>query len=125
MFCVAILVVPYFADGADDSKQKPDAPTEEEIYNIGGDVNPPKLIHVVEPSFNAKSEEAFVSGAIKLQIIVTKAGVVRDAKVVSGANERQNKSAVDAVLQWRFKPAVRKGEAVSVRATVEVTFHLL
>jgi protein TonB len=99
--------------------------SEEKIYDIGGDVLPPKLIHVVEPQFNPKSEEAYVSGTIKIQIIITKDGGVKDPKVLAGKNERQDKAATDAVLQWRFKPALREGEPVSVRATVEVNFHLL
>lgn len=98
---------------------------QEKIYDIGGDVLPPKLIHVVEPQFNPKSEEAYVSGTIKIQVVITKNGGVKDPKVLTGKNERQDKAATDAVAQWRFKPASRNGEPVNVRATVEVNFHLL
>jgi TonB family protein len=98
---------------------------DEQVYDIGGDVQPPKLIHVVEPEFNPKSEEAFVSGAIKMQIVVTKEGSVKNPKILAGPNERQDKAAIDAVMKWRFKPALKKGEPVNVRATVEVNFHLL
>jgi protein TonB len=98
---------------------------QETVYDIGGDVQPPKLIHVEEPSFDPKSEEAFTSGVVRIQIIVTQQGSVRDPKVVSGLNERQDKKAVEAVQHWRFKPATRRGDPVSVRATVEVNFHLL
>ena len=97
----------------------------ETIYDIGGDVQPPKLIHVVEPAFDPKSEEAFTSGVVRIQIVVTLEGGVRDPKVIAGLNDRQDKKAVEAVTQWRFKPALRQGEPVNVRATVEVNFHLL
>jgi protein TonB len=99
--------------------------TDEPVYDIGGDVKPPKLIHVVEPDFDPKSEEAFTSGVVRIQIVVTHQGSVRNPKVVVGLNERQDKKAVEAVTQWRFKPALRQGEPVNVRATVEVNFHLL
>jgi protein TonB len=99
--------------------------TDETVYDIGGDVQPPKLIHVVEPEFDPKSEEAFTSGVVRIQIVVTHEGSVRDPKVVAGLNERQDKKAVVAVTQWRFKPALRQGDPVNVRATVEVNFHLL
>ena len=105
---------------ADQSKK-----TEEAVYDIGGEVEPPKLIHVVEPEFDPKSEEAFTSGVVRIQIVVTHQGGVRDPKIVAGLNERQDKKAVEAVTQWRFKPALRRGEPVNVRATVEVNFHLL
>jgi periplasmic protein TonB len=97
----------------------------ETVYDIGGDVQPPKLVHVVEPAFDPKSEEAFTSGVVRIQIVVTIEGGVRDPKVVAGLNDRQDKKAVEAVTQWRFKPATRQGEPVNVRATVEVNFHLL
>ena len=108
------------AAAADHAKDR-----NETIYDIGGDVQPPKLIHVVEPSFDPKSEEAFTSGVVRIQIVVTLEGGVRDPKVVAGLNDRQDKKAVEAVTQWRFKPALRQGEPVNVRATVEVNFHLL
>ena len=88
-------------------------------------MQPPKLIHVVEPAFDPKSEEAFTSGVVRIRIVVTLEGGVRDPKVIAGLNDRQDKKAVEAVTQWRFKPARRQGEPVNVRATVEVNFHLL
>lgn len=123
--CVNLLFTVRPLRASDEKHTSQSKEPEEQVYDIGGDVLPPKLIHVVEPEFNPKSEEAYVSGTIRLQIVVTKEGAVKNPKVLAGPNERQNKAAMDAVLQWRFKPASRKGEAVNVRATVEVNFHLL
>lgn len=123
--CALYLVTPLQARSADDKHQNQTKETEEQVYEIGGDVEPPQLVHVVEPEFDPKSEEAYVSGTIKLQIVVTKAGSVKEPKVLTGPNERQDKAAIAAVLQWRFKPGTKKGEPVNVRATVEVNFHLL
>jgi protein TonB len=120
IWVISYLVVVSHARTA-DAKSK----TDETVYDIGGEVEAPKLIHVVEPAFDPKSEEAFTSGIVRIQIVVTNRGGVRDPKVVAGLNERQDKKAVEAVTQWRFKPALRRGEPVNVRATVEVNFHLL
>ena len=114
-----------FASGKESPAADHAKDQQESVYDIGGEVQPPKLIHVQEPSFDPKSEEAFTSGVVRIQIVVTHEGSVRDPKVVSGLNERQDKKAVEAVEHWRFKPATRRGEPVSVRATVEVNFHLL
>jgi TonB family protein len=123
--CAFFLLTPKQSRAFDDKHSSQTKQPEEQVYDIGGDVEPPKLVHVVEPEFNPKSEEAYVSGTIKLLIVVTKVGSVRDPKVLAGPNERQDKAAIDAVLQWRFKPGTKKGEPVNVRATVEVNFHLL
>ena len=97
----------------------------DQIYDIGGDVKPPKLVHVVEPEFSAHSDQAFVSGVVKIQMIVTFEGLPKEPKVLSGLGETQDKKAVEAVEQWRFKPATKDDKPVSVRVTVEVNFHLL
>jgi TonB family protein len=112
-------------NAAEEKPAADKAKETEKIYEIGGDVQSPKLIHVVEPAFDPNSEDAFTTGIVKLQIIITAQGSVRDPKVLSGHSDQQNKKATDAVLQWRFQPALLKGKPVSVRATVEVNFHLL
>lgn len=108
-------------DASKTTEKKQDDP----IYDIGGDVKPPKLVHVVEPEFSGHSEQAFVSGVVKIQMIVTSEGMPKEPKVLSGLGEVQDKKAVEAVEQWRFKPATKGDKPVNVRVTVEVNFHLL
>lgn len=107
-------------DASKAGKEKSD-----QIYEIGGDVKAPKLVHVVEPEFSTHSEQAFVSGVVKIQMIVTSEGLPKDPKVLSGLSEMQDKKAIEAVERWRFKPATKEDKPVSVRVTVEVNFHLL
>lgn len=119
---VLIAAVTRVAAKADSPKQKTE---DDKVYDLSDGIQPPKLIHVVEPEFDPKSEEAFTSGVVRIQLIVNAEGVVRDPKVVSGINERQDQKAIEAVKQWRFKPGIRENKPVSVRVTVEVNFHLL
>ena len=125
---VSIFFVPAAA-ARDGDKTEAGKTTEKKqddpIYAIGGDVKPPKLVHVVEPEFSAHSEQAFVSGVVKIQMIVTSDGMPKAPKVLSGLGEVQDKKAVEAVEQWRFKPAIKEDKPVNVRVTVEVNFHLL
>ena len=125
---VSIFLMPA-ATARDGDKTDAGKTTEEKqhdpIYEIGGDVKPPKLVHVVEPEFSAHSEQAFVSGVVKIQMIVTSEGLPKEPKVLSGLGDVQDKKAVEAVQQWRFKPATKEDKPVNVRVTVEVNFHLL
>lgn len=109
---------------ADTEKQK-EKEQDSKVYEIGPEIQPPKLVHVVEPEFDPKSEEAFNSGVVKMQIVITNDGAVKDPKVLSGINERQDGKAMEAVKKWIFKPATRSGKPVNVRVSVEVSFHLL
>ena len=36
-----------------------------------------------------------------------------------------DEQAVEAVRQWRFRPALKDGKPLAIEAEVEVTFHLL
>ena len=97
----------------------------DEVYEPGGDVKPPKLIHYVEPAFSSSSKEAFVEGTVKLSTVVTTDGQPTNLKVLSGLNSEEDRTAMDAVNEWRFRPGTKNGQAVKVKVTVEVDFHLL
>jgi TonB family protein len=95
------------------------------VYEPGNGVKPPKLVHYVEPEFSPSSEEAFVNGLVRISTVVTPDGVPTAVRVVTGLTKSENESAITAVQQWRFEPGTKDGEAVNVRITVEVDFHLL
>ena len=115
---------------ADDqaAKDGKDAKTEERqetIYEPGGDVKAPKLVHYVEPAFSPSSKEAFVEGTVKISTVVTREGVATSLHVTSGLNAEEDRTAIDAVKQWKFQPGTKAGQPVNVKVNVEVTFHLL
>jgi TonB family protein len=122
------------AFGADDNQSKSKAESTKaeaaksedgKVYEIGPDVQSPKLLHVVEPEFDPKSETAFTSGVVRLQVVVTTEGNIRDPKVLAGINDTQNKKAIEAAEKWKFKPGTREGKPVNVRVVIELQFHLL
>jgi TonB family protein len=110
------------AFAAQESKSKPAAPT---VYTPGGDVKAPKVIHYVEPQFSASSKEAFVEGVVKLKTTVTPEGLPSDIEITKGLNADEDRTAVEAVRQWRFQPGTKGGEAVHVRVGIEIAFHLM
>jgi TonB family protein len=114
---------------ADDSASKSDQAKaddgNEKVYEPGGDVKSPKLVHYVEPAFSPSSKEAFVEGTVKISTVVTREGVATKLRVMSGLNSEEDKTAVEAVKQWKFEPGTKAGQPVNVHVTVEVTFHLL
>jgi TonB family protein len=105
-------------------ENKPDT-SEEPVYDVGGDVKSPKLVHYVEPAFSPNSKEAFVEGTVKISTVVTKMGDVTNPRVVSGLNAEEDRTAIEALKQWKFQPGTRNGQPVNVRVTVEINFHLL
>lgn len=113
---MVLLACPGFA------ASKADAP---KVYMPGGDVTPPKLIHYVEPSFSGSSKNAYTEGIVRIVTVVTSEGVPTDLHVTRGLNPEEDRTALEAVKQWRFRPGLKEGKPVNVRVTVEVEFHLL
>jgi TonB family protein len=103
------------------------------IYHIGGDVKPPRAITSPQPATdeirkkikeeNAGKKVAF-SGSTTLLIVVGEDGSVRSVKVLRSLNRDLDAKAIDAVKQWKFEPATKKGTPVSVELAVQIDFHL-
>lgn len=110
---------------ADDGKRSSKDDADEKVYEPGGDVKPPKLVHYVEPQFSSSAKEAFIEGTVKISTVVTTEGIATEFHIVSGLNSEEDKTAVEALKQWKFQPGTKAGHPVKVRVTVEVDFHLL
>ena len=65
------------------------------------------------------------TGTVRLAVDVGPDGVPSDVRVESSSQSRDlDKAAVDAVRKWRFKPAMRNGQAVAETIVVPVEFKL-
>lgn len=110
----------------DEQKNDKSGDDNDKVYEPGGDVKSPKLVHYVEPDFSpSSSKEAFVEGTVKISTVVTRDGLPTNLHVTSGLNSQEDKTALEAVKQWKFQPGTKAGQPVNVRVTVEVNFHLL
>jgi len=103
------------------AQQKSDS--SDEIYAVGGDVKPPKIIHYVEP--DPTDEDNYVEGIVRIAVVVNRDGVPSDLHVVKGLNEKEDQLALEALKQWRFSPGTKDGHPVRVKINVEINFHLL
>jgi TonB family protein len=126
-FAVVILVLlcAGFAASAVASDEKNTPKDKDVVYEPGGDVKSPKLIHYVEPAFSSSSKEAFVEGVVRISTVVKTDGLPYELHVSKGLNSEEDQKAVEAVSKWRFQPGTKNGQPVNVRVTVEVEFHLL
>ncbi len=80
----------------------------------------------VEPEYPELARVARVDGQVILQAIVKKDGSVGDISVirVNRPNLGFETSAISAVIQWRYEPAMQNGKPVEVYFTVIVEFSL-
>ncbi len=60
-----------------------------------------------------------------LNVEIDTGGLVSDVRLVRSLGLGLDEQAVEAVRQWRFRPALKDGKPLAIEAEVEVTFHLL
>ncbi|MDP3963796.1 MAG: energy transducer TonB [bacterium] len=95
------------------------------VYRIGGDVTAPQIIHKVEPEYADEARRAKHQGTVELRVQIGSDGNVHHVTVIKGLGLGLDEKAIEAVRQWKFRPAMRNGMAVTVNATVLVTYRLL
>ena len=85
---------------------------------------PPVLISRVDPDYPLQAKADKVEGVVIVRIRIDKDGRVEKAEVISG-DPRLSQAALDAVRQWRYKPATIAGAPLSnFEATVNINFSL-
>jgi TonB family protein len=85
---------------------------------------PPRLIKKVEPIYPENCVKNEIEGIVILEATTDEKGNVVDAKVLRSAHPELDKSAIEAVKQWKYAPYILDGEPRSIVFTVTVTFKL-
>jgi protein TonB len=95
------------------------------VFRVGGGVSAPVVLSKVDPEYSEEARKAKYSGTVTLTVVVDAEGRARDIHVSKSLGMGLDEKAIEAVEKWRFKPGMRGGQAVNVRATIEVNFRLL
>lgn len=75
------------------------------------------------PVYPPEAKKARIQGKVLLNAVIGKDGTVEHLTVASGPDALQ-KSALDAVRQWTYKPFLLNGEPVEVKTTITVVYSL-
>lgn len=91
---------------------------------IGNGVSEPKIIHQVDAEFSEEARKAKMSGVVTVGFVVDEKGNVIRAHVVRGLGMGLDEKAIEAVQQYKFKPAMENGKPVAVFMNVEINFQI-
>lgn len=94
------------------------------LMSVGGGVSAPQVLHAVEPDFTEEARRANFQGNVQIKLIVDSQGNPQDIRVLSHLGMGLEQKAVDAVRQYKFKPAMFQGHPVSVEIVLDVDFRL-
>ncbi len=91
---------------------------------VGGGVSAPILIKQVDADFSEEARKAKFSGVVIVNLWVGPDGVPSHVHVLRPTGMGLDQKAVEAVQQYRFKPAMENGKPVTVEMNVEVNFQI-
>jgi protein TonB len=82
---------------------------------------PATLTSRVAPTFPAIARHMGIYGAVVMSVTISPSGAVSDVRVLSGESQLRD-AAINAVKQWRYKPAMLNGQPTESTAEVQVNF---
>jgi protein TonB len=94
------------------------------VYHVGGGVSPPIPLFEPEPEYTDEARRAKFSGIVVVSLIVNAQGLAERVHVVRALGMGLDEKAIEAVRQYKFKPAEYQGKPVPVEVNIEVNFQI-
>jgi TonB family protein len=97
-------------------------PVPARAVRAGREINAPAILRRVAPVYTDEARAAGAVGSVVVELLIDKSGFVREATVVQPMGHGLSESAIDAVKQWQFAPAMHEGVPVEVAYEVTIDF---
>jgi TonB family protein len=95
----------------------------DEPHLASSDLSGPSPVRKVDPKYPPTLINEHVEGEVVLYAVIRRDGSVDSIQLVRGLDEELDKNAMNALGQWKFRPATRHGEPVELEAIVHIPFH--
>lgn len=79
-------------------------------------------IHHQQPVYPASGKANKVDGAVILAAVIGTDGSIKHLEVLKSLRADYDKSALEAVKNWRYKPYLLNGSPVEVSTTITITY---
>jgi TonB family protein len=90
---------------------------------ISGDLSGPVALKKIDPKYPPTLISEHVEGEVILYAILRGDGSVDSIQLVRGLDEQLDANAMNALSQWKFRPASKQGSPVDLEAIVHIPFH--
>lgn len=84
----------------------------------------PWLIHSVKANYSAEAVKAHYEGVCLVQLVVDTDGRPTDVRIIRPLGMHLDENALQAVMQYRFKPGILHGRPTPMRISISVPFRL-
>jgi TonB family protein len=85
--------------------------------------SPPTVLTKVDAELSEEARQANFGGNVHVSLVVDEQGNVGDVVIIDSPGLGLDEKVVEAIRQWKFKPALDNGIPVSAKATVVVAFQ--
>jgi TonB family protein len=87
------------------------------------DVSAPGPVRKIDPKYPPTLIKEHVEGEVVLYAVIRRDGSVDSIQLVHGIDEQLDANAMEALSQWKFRPATKQGAPVELEAIVHIPFH--
>ena len=94
------------------------------LMKVGGGVSSPILIYDPDPEFSDEARRAKYQGVCLVALIVDQQGNPQQIHIARPLGMGLDQKAIEAVRQYKFKPALFHGKPVPVAINIEVNFRI-
>jgi periplasmic protein TonB len=94
------------------------------VMKVGGGVSAPVLIYSPDPEFSDEARRAKFQGVCVVGLIVDAQGNPQQVTIVRPLGMGLDQKAIEAVRQYKFRPALYQGRPVPVAIDIEVNFRI-
>jgi len=108
------------ANPSEGSRSDP-SPREVARINLKKD-KPPKPLHTPDPEPSDTARHLKIQGTVVLSAIIDKSGSVVKPEIVRPVGAGLDEQAIAVVRTWKFSPATRKGQPLTIQMGLEVSF---
>ena len=91
---------------------------------VGGGVSPPTLIYAPDPKLSEEAKHAWAAGMVLVNVHIDENGNTNHVRVVRSSQDSLDEKAVQAVKQYKFKPAMENGKPVTVEINIEINLQI-
>jgi TonB family protein len=88
------------------------------------DVSAPGPLRKIDPKYPPTLIKERVEGEVVLYAVIRRDGSVDSIQLVRGIDEQLDANAMEALSQWKFRPATKQGTPVELEAIVHIPFHV-
>jgi TonB family protein len=87
------------------------------------EVSAPAPLRKIDPKYPPTLINEHVEGEVVLYAVIRRDGSVDSIQLVHGIDEQLDANAMQALSQWKFRPATKQGVPVELEAIVHIPFH--